>query len=498
MLRKQRLTEPFPFRRSASGAEPQQRTEERILPMDDDRYYDDYYEDRRQRGRRRRRGNGFFRLVILLLILAVCIYKKEALITGFGTLSESVKGLLSGDNEIIPEEMLSLDDLKEKVTGGQTEGDPGVGETDNAAAGRDEEDRAAEQSTVDEETSPAEEIFSSDVYYYYRNMQEEDRKIYRQLYAGVMDMEQDITFSSLTDYDRLYRIESLVIADHPEIFWYEGAGTYTQYTTKLVLHPDYTISTEERKNREEKIAAAVQEFKSRIGADETAYEKVATAFNFIAGKCKYVEGAPDDQNICSSLIYHESVCAGYARGVQYLLQQLGIECLYVWGTITEHGDHAWNIVNIDGKYYHSDPTFGDRSFSDGTEVENMPEALAMEYGYLCMNDEEALRDRVVSAELGGWASLPVCSSTEMSYYHRHGWYYPEYAEAVWDELSHELGEGQRFFRVQFGTEEAMQQFLDELSENRYAKMDLEKLSLSEVRTYTSPNSTLRVVVGWIA
>ena len=199
MLRKQRLTEPFPFRRSASGAEPQQRTEERILPMDDDRYYDDYYEDRRQRGRRRRRGNGFFRLVILLLILAVCIYKKEALITGFGTLSESVKGLLSGDNEIIPEEMLSLDDLKEKVTGGQTEGDPGAGESDNAAAGRDEEDRAAEQSAADEETSPAEEIFSSDVYYYYRNMQEEDRKIYRQLYAGVMDMEQDIQQLRLTD-----------------------------------------------------------------------------------------------------------------------------------------------------------------------------------------------------------------------------------------------------------------------------------------------------------
>ena len=73
-----------------------------------------------------------------------------------------------------------------------------------------------------------------------------------------------------------------------------------------------------------------------------------------------------------------------------------------------------------------------------------------------------------------------------------------FPEAVWEELSHELGEGQRFFRVQFGTEEAMQRFLDELSENRYAKMALEKLSLSEVRTYTSPNSTLRVVVGWIS
>ena len=468
--------------------------------MDDDRYYDDYddyYEGRRERGRRRRRGNGFFRLLVLLLILAACIYKRDALTAGFAELSRGVRGLLSGESGIVPEELLSLDDLKENISGRQTEEDPGTEETAQVDPEQEEESTVSE-STAAEETVPGEEAFASGLYYYYRNLKEEDQKIYRLLYAGVMGMQEDITFSSFTDYDRLFRIESLVIADHPEIFWYDGAGSYTQYTTKLVLHPEYTLSAEERTNREEKIAAAVQEFKSRIGADETAYEKVATAFNFIAGNCKYVEGAPDDQNICSSLITRESVCAGYARGVQYLLQQLGIECLYVWGTITERGDHAWNIVNIDGTYYHSDPTFGDRSFSDGTEVENMPEALAMEYGYLCMNDEEALRDRVISSELSEWISLPACEATEMSYYHRHGWYYPEYSDAVWKELSHELGEGQRFFRVQFGSEEAMQRFTDELGDNRYAKMALEKLSLSEVRTYASPNSTLRVVVGWIA
>ena len=461
--------------------------------MYDDRYdYDDAYEERYERRRRRRRGSGLFRLLILLLILGACIYKRDALVTGFGTLSEGVRSLLSGESGLLPEDLPSLNALKEQMTAAQTED---AAEAENAADAA--ESPAADESR--EETAAAgTEALSSGPYYYYRQMNGTDQEIYRQLYAGVMEMQEDITFSTLTDYDHLFRIESLVIADHPEIFWYEGAGTYTQYTTRLVLHPEYTMSAEERKIREEKIAAAAEEFKARIGANETTYEKVATAFNFIAGNCKYVEGAPDDQNICSSLIWHESVCAGYSRGVQYLLQQLGIECLYVWGTITERGDHAWNIINIDGTYYHSDPTFGDRSFSDGTEVENMPEALAMEYGYLCMNDEEALRDRVISAELAGWVSLPACDSTEMSYYHRHGWYYPEASDAVWEELSHELGEGQRFFRVQFGSEEAMQEFIDGLSDNRYAKMALEKLSLSEVRTYTSPNSTLRVVVGWIA
>ena len=57
-----------------------------------------------------------------------------------------------------------------------------------------------------------------------------------------------------------------------------------------------------------------------------------------------MEGAPDNQNIYSALVGKRTVCAGYARSAQYLLQKMGMECIYVTGTCANGEAHAWNQV----------------------------------------------------------------------------------------------------------------------------------------------------------
>ncbi len=54
---------------------------------------------------------------------------------------------------------------------------------------------------------------------------------------------------------------------------------------------------------------------------------------------------------------HSSVCAGYSRAYQYILQKLGIPCYYCTGSSGE--DHAWNIVKLDDGYYNVDVTWDD-------------------------------------------------------------------------------------------------------------------------------------------
>ena len=69
-----------------------------------------------------------------------------------------------------------------------------------------------------------------------------------------------------------------------------------------------------------------------------------------------------NQTAFGALIEQMSVCAGYARSYQALLQAVGIPCLYVSGMADngyEIGGHAWNIVKLDGKWYYSDPTWDD-------------------------------------------------------------------------------------------------------------------------------------------
>ena len=76
----------------------------------------------------------------------------------------------------------------------------------------------------------------------------------------------------------------------------------------------------------------------------------------------YDESAPDNQNIYSIFVNRQSVCAGYSKATQYLLEQLGVFCTYVTGKTTEGGNHAWNLVKCNGDYYYVDTTWGDPVF----------------------------------------------------------------------------------------------------------------------------------------
>lgn len=55
----------------------------------------------------------------------------------------------------------------------------------------------------------------------------------------------------------------------------------------------------------------------------------------------------------------QAVCGGYAALYQKMLLEAGIDCKIVIGTANDVG-HAWNLVKIDGVYYHIDVTYDDR------------------------------------------------------------------------------------------------------------------------------------------
>ena len=58
------------------------------------------------------------------------------------------------------------------------------------------------------------------------------------------------------------------------------------------------------------------------------------------------------------LVNGSAVCAGYADAYMDILNRLGVECIYV---DSEQMDHAWNLVKIDGSWYHVDITWDDRT-----------------------------------------------------------------------------------------------------------------------------------------
>lgn len=95
------------------------------------------------------------------------------------------------------------------------------------------------------------------------------------------------------------------------------------------------------------------------------YEKIREVHNWLIENVEYDTNleAVEPYSVSGALTEGKAVCEGYARSFKYLLDGLGIPCVLVSGTATNSNgqteSHAWNYVQLDGKWYAVDVTWDD-------------------------------------------------------------------------------------------------------------------------------------------
>lgn len=237
--------------------------------------------------------------------------------------------------------------------------------------------------------------------------------------------------------ENIDRIFQCVLSDHPELFYVEGYS-YTKYSrgdtlTAIEFSGTYNVDLDTALERSEAIRAAAQKILSGIGPEASDYEKVKYVYDTLIRETDYDLRATDNQNIYSVFVNHFSVCQGYAKATQYLLNKLGVECTLVLGTVETGEGHAWNLVKVDGAFYYVDTTWGDVSYQMEEPAEGGGTALAMpeiNYDYLNVTTEELLRTHTI----GGEVPMPLCQSVEANYYVREGAYFTSYDRAQMEAL----------------------------------------------------------------
>ncbi|MBD5470646.1 MAG: hypothetical protein HDR19_05910 [Lachnospiraceae bacterium] len=281
-----------------------------------------------------------------------------------------------------------------------------------------------EQQMSSEESEPTAEI--AEIYYAYHKLDKSEQNLYRELLDALSMMAEKRRVSTL-DSEQLDRVFECVLNDHPELFYVEGFQ-YTEHffgdtLTGISFEGTYSMTKEEAELALDEIEQSLSECMKEVPLNEDEYSTVKYLYEYLIDNTEYDKDADNNQNIRSVFLGGRSVCQGYAKAMQYMLQKVGIQSFLVTG-YTGAERHAWNLVRVNGKYYYLDPTWGDASYSySGSEgMENAVFLPPINYDYFLVTTNEITRTH----SFEDLVELPSCESTEDNYYVREGLYFERY------------------------------------------------------------------------
>ena len=249
---------------------------------------------------------------------------------------------------------------------------------------------------------------------YYAILTGKEKDCYSQLYAELSQGKQSFEITVDANADQLSRAIDAVLNDHPELFWIDNQYEYSYDPDTGAISEvkfdffDFANTSDKLHNAKVAFEKAADEILASVESLPNALERERALHDYICKNTTYDESAPYHQSAYSVIVQHKSVCAGYSRAFQYLMNKAGLTCYYVTGKTTdsniggEDGAHSWNIVYLDGEYYNVDVLW------DDTASETYGESV---YPFFNLTDSANIYHTRTELAL----SLPKCTGTKYKY-----------------------------------------------------------------------------------
>ena len=159
----------------------------------------------------------------------------------------------------------------------------------------------------------------------------------------------------------------------------------------------------------------------------TDYQKELKLHDYLVNYCTYSHGSAENENeyrAYGALVEGQAVCNGYAEAMALLLSCAGVENQYVIGTARSSRsvaqekaaqddsgnteNHAWNIVRVNGTWYHLDTTWDDP----------VGDQELVSHAYFNLSDAMMSRDHTWNKE-----NYDICPDMSWNYFYREHRYF---------------------------------------------------------------------------
>lgn len=177
---------------------------------------------------------------------------------------------------------------------------------------------------------------------------------------------------------------------------YHSDGQYV-----VSFNPDYSMGTEEIEKYTKEINSIIDDVAAKASEFKSSIEKLIYIHNYLVENVEYSENIDNDiNNIYGALVLKKTMCVGYAQAFCKIAERTGFKTYVV---SSEKLKHAWNMVNVNGKYYFVDCTWDDPVFDEISLASNPVSGYGCYKYFMCseeffVKNEHNASDYLVNSE----------------------------------------------------------------------------------------------------
>lgn len=206
--------------------------------------------------------------------------------------------------------------------------------------------------------------------YYSSSFTEDEKELYDKTLKVLGTLEDKTPLETdASVYEKILktiRVENLAFP-HVKKYW-------TEYNGDFEVMFNYRMTADEISSMNMAAEKAAKNIIAQLSPDMDDYEKLKFFHDYLILNCETDKNYAFADTVYGALVEKKALCEGYSKAFSYLCNLAGIENVLVTGET--YVAHMWNMVKLDGNWYHVDVTW-DKSDDQLHEV--FPDVVLYQY-----------------------------------------------------------------------------------------------------------------------